>query len=135
MAGKTAVRKPAAKKTVTNGVSKETAARGTVKAAAATDKLAAGAKSRKNVALLEGLLAMTPAERNAALDELARVELAEKFVALRNERGMSQREVAQVYGGQQPDITKIENGTPLSVAAMQRVARALGAKLVVTLEH
>lgn len=114
------------RKPVTNGVAK---------AAAATDKLAAGAKSRKNVALLENLLAMSPEQRNAALDELARQELAEKFVALRNERGMSQREVAQAYGGTQPDITKVENGTPLSVAAMQRVARALGAKLVITLER
>lgn len=118
-----------------NGVSKEAAARGTAKAAAATDKLVSGAKSRKNVAILEGLLAMTPAERNTALDELARTELAEKFVALRTERGLSQRELGLVYGGLQGDISKVENATPVSIASMQRVARALGAKLVVTLER
>lgn len=133
MAGKTAVRKTAAKKAPAKIVTSD-ATPPAKKAAAPKTNGVAGKRHPQFEKLLEEVLT-NPDAAATFEDAQNRAKLARDFIALRNDRGMSQREVAQVYGGTQPDITKVENGTPLSVAAMQRVARALGAKLVVTLER
>lgn len=77
----------------------------------------------------------SPAERSQFIDQLARQELIEKLVALRNEAGLSQRELAEKVGSHQPDVGKIETGKVTTVAALQRYARGCGARLVITLER
>lgn len=116
-----------------------TPSRATKAAAVATDKLVKGRPGRKSHSqqaeeVLQRLV-LSPAERNAFADQLERHALIEKLVALRNDAGLSQRELAEKIGSHQPDIGKIENGHVSSVAALQRYARGLGAKLVISIER
>lgn len=76
-----------------------------------------------------------PAERGAAMDQLALAELADKLVALRNDAGLSQRDLADKIGSHQPDVGKIERGQSTSVASLQRYVRGLGGKLVISIER
>lgn len=128
MAGKTAVRKTAAAKPPAKVLDSSTAK-------AAAPKTNGAIKQHPQFEKFLEEVLTNPAAAAAFEDAQANAKLARDFVALRNELGMTQREVALKSGGHQPDITKVEKGTPLSITAMQRVARALGAKLVVTLER
>jgi len=63
------------------------------------------------------------------------LEPAYQVACLRIERGMTQEELAQRAGTQQPNIARLESGrhTP-SIDLLQRVAEALDARLVVHIE-
>jgi len=71
-------------------------------------------------------------EVRAAYDAL---ELAYQIACLRIEQGMTQEELARKVGTPQPNIARLESGRrPPSLALLQRVAEALGTRLVVRFE-
>lgn len=80
-------------------------------------------------------LITTPAERGQFIDQLSRTELLEKLVALRNDAGLSQSQLAEKIGSHQPDVGKVETGRVMTVAALQRYVRGLGGKLVISIER
>jgi HTH-type transcriptional regulator / antitoxin HipB len=59
-------------------------------------------------------------------------ELGERVRQLREEHGLSQRELAEKIGSTQPAIARLEGGgVAPSIDTLERVAGALGTKLVV----
>lgn len=74
----------------------------------------------------------------AAYEELEpEFELVASLIALRRERGMSQDELAVALGTRQPAIARIESGRyrGMSVATLEKLARALNARLVIRFEE
>jgi transcriptional regulator with XRE-family HTH domain len=58
------------------------------------------------------------------------------IIRLRLERGLSQAELAQRLGKQQPAIARLESGRVMpSIASLQEVAQALDATLVLRIEE
>jgi DNA-binding XRE family transcriptional regulator len=77
-------------------------------------------------------------EFRAAYDELEpEFELIASLIALRGRRGMSQDDLAEAVGTKQPAIARIESGRyrGMSVATLEKMARALDAKLVIRFEE
>ena len=77
-------------------------------------------------------------EVRAAYDELEpEFELIASLIALRGRRGMSQDDLAEAVGTKQPAIARIESGRyrGMSVATLEKMARALDAKLVIRFEE
>ena len=65
----------------------------------------------------------------------AGVAVGDAAAAARAERGMSQTELSSVTGIDQSDISRIERGAANpSVGTLERIAKALDAKLVITFE-
>ena len=64
-------------------------------------------------------------------------ELIASLIALRRRRGMSQDDLAEAVGTKQPAIARIESGRyrGMSVATLEKMARALNARLVIRLEE
>ena len=64
-------------------------------------------------------------------------ELIASLIALRGSRGMSQDELAEAVGTKQPAIARIESGRyrGMSVATLEKMARALNARLVIRFEE
>ena len=64
-------------------------------------------------------------------------ELIASLIALRGRRGMSQDELAEAVGTKQPAIARIESGRyrGMSVATLEKMARALNARLVIRFEE
>lgn len=61
------------------------------------------------------------------------IQLAHEIRALREQRGLSQTELARQVGTTQSAIARLESGTiSPSLATLERVADALGVDLVVT---
>ncbi len=62
-------------------------------------------------------------------------ELAELIVRIRNEQGITQKDLSRLTGMQQSNISKIENceGNP-SVKILKRIAKGLNKKLIITME-
>jgi len=59
-------------------------------------------------------------------------ELGERVRHLREERGMSQRKLAEKIGSTQPAIARLEaGGVAPSIQTLERIAAALGRELVV----
>lgn len=59
-------------------------------------------------------------------------ELGERVRHLREERGLSQRELAEKIGSTQPAIARLEaGGVAPSIQTLERIAAALGRELVV----
>jgi len=59
-------------------------------------------------------------------------ELGERVRHIREERGLSQRELAEMIGSTQPAIARLEaGGVAPSIQTLGRIAAALGRKLVV----
>ena len=59
--------------------------------------------------------------------------LVRQLINLRKKIGLSQRELAQRAGMQQPVIARLEGGRPASLGTLRRVAEALGAQVKVSL--
>ena len=73
-------------------------------------------------------------ERVEALVEEMSIE--QGLIALRRERGLSQRALADLVGVQQPVIARIESGKArnLELKTVVRIAAALGARVKILLE-
>jgi len=70
-------------------------------------------------------------EFQAAMEEL---EPAYQVARLRLERGLTQKELAELVGTQQSSIARLESGkTRPTLSFLQRIAKALRAQLVVQL--
>jgi DNA-binding XRE family transcriptional regulator len=69
--------------------------------------------------------------------ELGRLRLAEQIVGLREKHGWTQAELARRVGTTQSGIARLENPNyrNYSLKTLEKVARALGARLVVGLEE
>lgn len=69
--------------------------------------------------------------------ELNRLRLADQIVALREKHGWTQADLAHRVGTTQSGIARLENPNyhNYSLKTLERVARALGARLVVGLEE
>src|SRR5687768_2125698 len=70
------------------------------------------------------------AERVAAIEEELR--LANGLTALREEAGLSQRDLAVLAGVSQPRVAAIERSKNVTIEALRRYVRALGADLVIS---
>src|SRR5258706_10748093 len=70
----------------------------------------------------------TPGLREEVDAEVAEMELEMGLVKLRQDRGVSQAELAKILGVSQPAIAKLEAGRPkdVKVSTLVRYARALG---------
>ena len=67
-------------------------------------------------------------------EEYEALEPAYQIARLRILRGMTQQELAEKVGTQQPSIARIESGKRrASIAMLERIAEALDAELSVTL--
>ncbi|MEP7357138.1 MAG: helix-turn-helix domain-containing protein [Anaerolineales bacterium] len=74
-----------------------------------------------------------PAVR-AAYDALeGEFALVRQLIDLRQQQGLSQRQLAKRAGMQQPTIARLEGGQPASLTTLKRVANALDAKVEVRL--
>ena len=64
-------------------------------------------------------------------------ELIASLIALRGRRGMSQDDLADAVGTKQPAIARIESGRyrGMSVATLEKMARAMNARLVIRFEE
>ena len=64
----------------------------------------------------------------------ANLKAAQAVAAARAEKGLSQRQLAELTGIDQSDISKIERGlSNPSVSTMERIARALGGDLLINI--
>lgn len=70
---------------------------------------------------------------DALLDEM---KLEQELVALREMRGLSQRDLARLLGASQPYVAKLESGRVrnLGVRTLLKCARALGASVTIKIE-
>lgn len=60
----------------------------------------------------------------------ARIRLGQRIAELRNERGMTQEQLAELTGIARPHISRIEKGChSVGVDSMQLIAEALGADI------
>lgn len=64
-------------------------------------------------------------------------ELIASLIAMRGRRGMSQDDLAAAVGTKQPAIARIESGRyrGMSVATLEKMARAMNARLVIRFEE
>jgi ribosome-binding protein aMBF1 (putative translation factor) len=71
-----------------------------------------------------------------ARERRAPVRLQEQIVRLRKERGISQRQLSERVGMEQPRIARIEAGAvhDLELRTVSRLADALGARVKIVLE-
>lgn len=69
--------------------------------------------------------------------ELSRIRLADQIAALREKHGWTQADLARKVGTTQSGIARLENPgyRNYSLATLEKVAKALGARLVVGLEE
>ncbi len=69
--------------------------------------------------------------------ELSRTRLADQIAALREKLGWTQAELARKVGTTQSGVARLENPNyrNYSLKTLEKVARALGARLVVGLEE
>ena len=73
----------------------------------------------------------------AAHEEMApEFELVKSIILLRKAHGMTQDDLAKAIGSKQPAIARIESGRyrGMSLSTLEKMAHALGARLVVRLE-
>jgi DNA-binding XRE family transcriptional regulator len=75
--------------------------------------------------------------RKAYLDELGRLRLAQRIAELREKCGLTQAQLAERVGTTQAGISRLENPNyrNYSLATLEKVAAALGARLKVELEE
>jgi DNA-binding XRE family transcriptional regulator len=60
-------------------------------------------------------------------------QLIRQLIDLRIKRGLSQRELAQRAGLQQPALARVESGKTASLKTLRRVAEALGAEVRISI--
>jgi transcriptional regulator with XRE-family HTH domain len=93
-------------------------------------------KKTRFITWIEGELEADPhlaQDVDALVNEM---RLEQELVALRENRGLSQRELAKLLGTSQPYIAKLESGRVknLGVKTLAKCAHALGASLTIKLE-
>jgi ribosome-binding protein aMBF1 (putative translation factor) len=78
-----------------------------------------------------------PSLRDRVAANVSHMEIVEALVAMREARGLSQRELADLVGMKQPVIAKIEAGKTRNVGVLTiaRIAAGLGAKMKITFEE
>ena len=86
---------------------------------------------------LSEMLFGNPDVRSAYEELEPEFELIASLIALRGRRGMSPDELANAVGTKQPAIARIESGRyrGMSVATLEKMARALNARLVIRFEE
>ncbi len=79
----------------------------------------------------------SPAFKKAFHKELGRTRLADQITTLREKLGLTQSELARKVGTTQSGIARLENPNyaNYSLKTLEKVAHALGARLVVGLEE
>lgn len=90
------------------------------------------ARSRSDVdRWMEEQYRKSPGLRESVAAEVAEMELQMGLVKLREERGVSQTQLARMLGVSQPAIAKLEGGTPkdVKVSTLVKYAAALGARV------
>ena len=85
---------------------------------------------------IDGQLAAERRLGRAVDDLLAEMKLEQQIVALREKRGLTQRQLAKLLGTSQPYVAKLESGRVrnLGVKTLVKCARALGASLSIRIE-
>jgi transcriptional regulator with XRE-family HTH domain len=78
---------------------------------------------------VDGQLEADPRLAKAVEDLLVEMKLEQQIVALRERRGLTQRQLAKLLGTSQPYVAKLESGRVrnLGVRTLVKCARALGA--------
>lgn len=84
---------------------------------------------------IESELAKDPEFAERVEVELARLEVEQALVALREQQGISQRELARRMGVSQPVIARIESGRNrnLGLRTLVRIASVLNGKVEITI--
>jgi transcriptional regulator with XRE-family HTH domain len=84
---------------------------------------------------IDGELEADPDLARAVEDLVAEMKLAQQIVALREKRGLTQRQFARLLGTSQPYVAKLESGRVknLGVKTLLKCARALGASVSIRL--
>jgi transcriptional regulator with XRE-family HTH domain len=77
-----------------------------------------------------------PRLARAVEDLVVAMKLEQQIVALREKRGLSQRQLAKLLGTSQPYVAKLESGRMrnLGVKTLVRCARALGASVSIRMD-
>jgi predicted XRE-type DNA-binding protein len=82
---------------------------------------------------VDGQLVGDPRLAEAVEAQVAEMRLEQAIIALRERRGLSQRQLAGLLGTSQPYVAKLESGRVrnLGIRTLTKVARALGASISV----
>jgi len=85
---------------------------------------------------IDSQLQADPDLAQAVEDLVAQMKLEQQIVALREKRGLTQRQLARLLGTSQPYVAKLESGRVrnLGVKTLVKCARALGASVSITME-
>jgi len=85
---------------------------------------------------IDDQLAADPRLAQAVDDLVAEMKLEQQIVALREKRGLTQKQLAKLLGTSQPYVAKLESGRVknLGVKTLVKCARALGASLSIRIE-
>ena len=85
---------------------------------------------------VDGQLSDDPLLAQDVDDLLNEMKLEQELVALREKRGLSQRELAELLGTSQPYVAKLESGRVknLGVKTLLKCARALGGTVTIRIE-
>jgi transcriptional regulator with XRE-family HTH domain len=77
-----------------------------------------------------------PRLARAVEDLVVEMKLEQQIVALREKRGLSQKQLAKLLGTSQPYVAKLESGRTrnLGVKTLVKCARALGASVSIRLD-
>jgi transcriptional regulator with XRE-family HTH domain len=85
---------------------------------------------------IEEELKADPPLARAVEDLVVEMKLEQQIVALREKRGLSQRQLAKLLGTSQPYVAKLESGRMrnLGVKTLVKCARALGASVSIRMD-
>ena len=92
-------------------------------------------KKTRLMSWVDGELEADPRLARAVEDLVAEMKLEQQIVALREKRGLTQRQLAKLLGTSQPYVAKLESGRVknLGVQTLVKCARALGASVSIRL--
>jgi transcriptional regulator with XRE-family HTH domain len=85
---------------------------------------------------IDGRLETDPDLARDVEELLGEMKLEQQIVALREKRGLSQRQLAKLLGTSQPYVAKLESGRVknLGIRTLVKCARALGASVSIAME-
>lgn len=85
---------------------------------------------------IDEALEADPRLARAVEDLVVEMKLEQQIVALREKRGLTQRQLAKLLGTSQPYVAKLESGRMrnLGVKTLVKCARALGASVSIRME-
>lgn len=86
---------------------------------------------------IDGQLKADPRLARKVDDLVNEMKLEQELTALREKRGLSQRQLAKLLGTSQPYVAKIESGRikNLGVNTLVKYARALGGSVTIKIER